>query len=224
MNLSFTTNKKRLRNWLLNEKAKLSRSTVNDPNYRNAYWRAIREAYSFLNKGGNEPVRTRHNNQSNWRAHYGLVWPVPIILHSGNRYLGHVWADGASRKRTHRKTGHFIWIQKTVNLNNKISLNNANKKPIPVRIKVAPLILAETERHLRGLGYTHMSTYSPLKAMRKYFQNQPNTWKYINRANVFKKKINGSRNEPNLNASSLYNSSVKWNSPKKSVMRRPRAT
>jgi hypothetical protein len=203
-NLQITSNKAKLKKWLANEKEKLNRvrksnntrnnngnlngssvkkRRVNTPN--EMYRKLVTESNYRLKRsaayGYRTNPKTNFSNRYNWNGNfYGISLGVPLILTMRNnngheRYLGHIWVNGVKTKNK-RTTGHFQGIQKTVNLNQKIinAMQGNKPKPITNRIKVAPLLLNAVEKHLRGLGYTAMSTSSPYKSMREYFESNPN--------------------------------------------------
>lgn len=201
-NLQITSNKAKLRKWLANEKEKLSRvrkinnnnngnlngpsvkkRKVNTPN--EVYRKLIQETNYRLKRSAEYGYRTNpkanFSNYKNWNGNFaGISQAVPLILTMRNnngseRYLGHIWVNGVKTKNT-RTTGHFQGIQKTVNLNQRIinAMQGNKPKPIANRVKVAPILLNAVEKHLRGLGYTAMSTSMPFKSMRNYFLSDPN--------------------------------------------------
>jgi len=201
-NLQITSNKAKLRKWLANEKEKLSRvRKINNNNNRNlngpsvkkrkvntpneVYRKLIQETNYRLKRSAEYGYRTNpksnFSNYKNWNGNFaGISQAVPLILTMRNnngseRYLGHIWVNGVKTKNK-RTTGHFQGIQKTVNLNQRIinAMQGNKPKPIANRVKVAPILLNAVEKHLRGLGYTAMSTSMPFKSMRNYFLSDPN--------------------------------------------------
>jgi hypothetical protein len=200
-NLQITSNKAKLRKWLANEKEKLSRVRKINNNNRNlngpsvkkrkvntpneVYRKLIQETNLRLKRDQEYGYRTNpkanFSNYKNWNGNFaGISQAVPLILTMRNnngseRYLGHIWVNGVKTKNK-RTTGHFQGIQKTVNLNQRIinAMQGNKTKPIANRIKVAPILLNAVEKHLRGLGYTAMSTSMPFKSMRNYFLSDPN--------------------------------------------------
>ena len=203
-NLQITSNKAKLRKWLANEKEKLSRVRKINNNARNnngnlngpsvkkrkvntpneVYRKLIQETNYRLKRSaeyGYRNPKSNFSNYKNWNGNFaGISQAVPLILTMRNnngseRYLGHIWVNGVKTKNK-RTTGHFQGIQKTVNLNQRIinAMQGNKPKPIANRVKVAPILLNAVEKHLRGLGYTAMSTSMPFKSMRNYFLSDPN--------------------------------------------------
>ena len=216
-NLQITSNKAKLRKWLANEKEKLNRvrknnnnnnRNLNGPSVKRRKVNTPNEMYRRLIKESNwrlkndRAYRYRTNpkanfsNYKNWNGNFfGISQAVPLILTMRNnngseRYLGHIWVNGV-KTNNKRTTGHFQGIQKTVNLNKRIiNVMQGNKpKPIANRIKVAPTLLNAVEKHLRGLGYTAMSTSMPYKTMRNYFLSDPNWVQTGFGGRVFKKNF-----------------------------------
>lgn len=200
--MKLITNKKKLELILQRERNKLSarRYRINNmtPNNkrrfqsaaRNYLW-VIRESQDRLNRASKSPPKNvKFTNSMNWKSNFsGFNNGVPLILLSNNnRYMGHIWVNGA-RSGT-RTTGHFQQIQKSVNMNNFLTRfvknNYKNKTPLP-RTKVAPVLLNAAEKHLKNLGYNSMSTDSPLGKMMEYMNSHPNIWK--SRGLVYTKKI-----------------------------------
>jgi len=156
---------------------------VNTPN--EVYRKLIQETNYRLKRSADYGYRTNpksnFSNYKNWNGNFaGISQAVPLILTMRNnngseRYLGHIWVNGVKTKNK-RTTGHFQGIQKTVNLNQRIinAMQGNKPKPITNRVKVAPILLNAVEKHLRGLGYTAMSTSMPFKSMRNYFLSEPN--------------------------------------------------
>lgn len=157
---------------------------------QNYLW-VIRESLGRLHHTSRAPsTKVKFTNNRNWNSNFsGFNSGVPIILLSNNnRYMGHIWVNGA-RSGT-RTTGHFQQIQKSVNMNNFLTsyVKNEykNKTPLP-RTRVAPILLNAAEKHLKNLGYNSMSTEWPLGKMMEYMNNHPNIWK--SRGLVYTKKI-----------------------------------
>ena len=162
---------------------------------QNYLW-VIRESLGRLYHTSKAPSpKVKFTNNKNWNINFsGFNSGVPIILLSNNnRYMGHIWVNGA-RSGT-RTTGHFQQIQKSVNMNNFLTsyVKNEykNKTPLP-RTRVAPILLNAAEKHLKNLGYNSMSTEWPLGKMMNYMNSHPNIWKKRNL--VYTKKIKGNGN------------------------------
>ena len=162
-------------------------------NKARSYLWLIGESQGRLNRTSKAPpTNAKFTNNRNWSSNFnGFNNGVPIILLSNNnRYMGHIWVNGA-RSGT-RTTGHFQQIQKSVNMNNFLTrfVKNKNKTPLP-RTKVAPVLLNAAEKHLKNLGYNSMSTEWPLGKMMEYMNSQPNIWKSrgLVYTKNFKKKI-----------------------------------
>ena len=160
-------------------------------NTAQSYLWVIRESLGRLNHASKAPPKSvKFTNNRNWNSNFsGFNNGVPLILLSNNnRYMGHIWVNGA-RSGT-RTTGHFQQIQKSVNMNNFLTsyVKNEykNKTPLP-RTKVAPVLLNAAEKHLKNLGYNSMSTEWPLGKMMEYMNSHPNIWK--SRGLVYTKKI-----------------------------------
>lgn len=150
-------------------------------NTSGSYLWVIRESQGRLNHTSKAPsTKVKFTNNKNWNSNFsGFNNGVPLILLSNNnRYMGHIWVNGA-RSGT-RTTGHFQQIQKSVNMNNFLTryVKNEykNKTPRP-RTKVAPILLNAAEKHLKNLGYNSMSTEWPLGKMMEYMNSKPNTWR-----------------------------------------------
>lgn len=192
-------NKKKLGPILQRERNKLTTSRYRilnmTPNQRKTY-RNIAQSYLWVIRESqgrwHHPSRPNTNkpftNNKNWSSNFnGFINGTPLILMSNNnRYMGHIWVNGAKAKT--RTTGHFQQIQKSVNMNNFLTrfINNKNFKPLP-RTKVAPVLLNAAEKHLKNLGYNAMSTEWPLGKMMNYMNSHPNIWK--SRGLVYTKKI-----------------------------------
>lgn len=197
--------KTKLKKFLRGETNKLSGALYKNPKSNADRLRHVRHPYGILIQesmrrlGNNKkyvPKKTnvRFSNNKNWflNNNYnftGLANGVPLILTtSNNRYLGHVWVNGT--KAPNRSTGHFQGIQKTVNLNQRLTnamKNEYKPKQLPY-IKFTPVMLNAVEKHLKGLGYNAMSTRSPLFKMANYLNSHPNVWKKIG-PSVYKKKL-----------------------------------